>query len=280
VRRFIKGDKNMVSKFASKLVASPDIYIDPSREPNRSIHFVCCHDGFTLNDLVTYNVKHNEGNLESNRDGSSDNISWNCGVEGETDDPYVNALRLRQIKNFLTLTFIAQGTPMLLMGDEVRRTQKGNNNAYCQDNEIGWFDWDLVQKNSELLTFARNIICFTQKLQMFKIEDLLATPEDIDEPHITWHGIELNKPDWSKNSHSLAFTLYHPVARETVHVMVNAFWDTLKFQIPALKEQKWYKVIDTSVEAPNDFCKPGGGQKLDRKVVKVKDRSIMLLMAK
>jgi glycogen operon protein len=280
VRRFIKGDKNMVSKFASKLVASPDIYIDPSREPNRSIHFVCCHDGFTLNDLVTYNVKHNEGNLESNRDGSSDNISWNCGVEGETDDPYVNALRLRQIKNFLTLTFIAQGTPMLLMGDEVRRTQKGNNNAYCQDNEIGWFDWDLVQKNSELLTFARNIIYFTQKLQMFKIEDLLATPEDIDEPHITWHGIELNKPDWSKNSHSLAFTLYHPVARETVHVMVNAFWDTLKFQIPALKEQKWYKVIDTSVEAPNDFCKPGGGQKLDRKVVKVKDRSIMLLMAK
>ncbi len=280
VRRFIKGDKNMVSKFASKLMASPDIYADPDREPNRSIHFVCCHDGFTLNDLVTYNLKHNEGNLENNRDGSNDNISWNCGVEGETDDPYVNALRLRQIKNFLTLTFIAQGTPMLLMGDEVRRTQRGNNNAYCQDNEIGWFDWDLVKKNGELLTFTRDIIAFIQKLEIFKIEDLLATPDDIDEPHITWHGVELNKPDWSKNSHSLAFTLYHPQAKETIHVMVNAYWDTLKFRLPNLKEQKWYKVIDTSAGAPNDFCQPELATSLERGVMKVKDRSIMLLVAR
>ncbi len=280
VRGFIKGDSGMVSKFASKLVASPDVYIDPQREPNRSIHFVCCHDGFTLNDLVTYNLKHNENNKEQNRDGSNNHLSWNCGVEGETNDPYVNALRLRQIKNFLTLTFIAQGTPMLLMGDEVRRTQKGNNNAYCQDNEIGWFDWDLLKENADLLTFTKSLICFTQKLEIFKIDYLLATPEDIDEPHITWHGVELNQPDWSKNSHSIAFTLSHPQANETIFVMVNAYWEMLKFQLPELKNQKWYTVIDTSVKAPHDFCKPGTGKEVNRKVVKVKDRSIMLLMAR
>ncbi len=280
VRKFIKGDKGMVSKFASKIMASPDIYMDPGREPNRSIHFVCCHDGFTLNDLVTYNLKHNEDNLENNRDGSNINFSWNCGVEGETDDPFVKDLRLRQIKNFLVLTFIAQGTPMLLMGDEIRRTQKGNNNAYCQDNEIGWFDWDLVNKNTELLSFTKNIICFTQKKEIFKIEDLLATTEDIEDPHIAWHGVKLNRPDWSKNSHSLAFTLLHPLAKETIHVMVNAYWETLKFQLPELIEQQWYKVVDTSQLSPNDFCKPGTGELITNKSVKVRDRSIMMLMAK
>jgi isoamylase len=280
VRRFVKGDKGMVSKFASKIMASPDIYMDPGREPNRSIHFVCCHDGFTLNDLVTYNLKHNEDNLENNRDGSNNNLSWNCGVEGETDDPYVNDLRLRQIKNFLTLTFIAQGTPMLLMGDEVRRTQKGNNNAYCQDNELGWFDWELVNKNADLLSFTKNIICFTQKKEIFKIEDLLATSEDIDDPHIAWHGVKLNRPDWSKNSHSLAFTLFHPKAKEIIHVMVNAYWEYLNFQIPSIQEQNWYKVVDTSEISPNDFCKPGTGDLINKKSIKVCDRSIIILMAK
>jgi isoamylase len=280
VRRFIKGDKGMVSKFASKIMASPDVFVDPGREPNRSIHFVCCHDGFTLNDLVTYNIKHNEENLESNRDGSNDNLSWNCGVEGETDDPFVNELRLRQIKNFITLTFIAQGTPMLLMGDEVRRTQKGNNNAYCQDNEIGWFDWDLVNKNADLLEFTKSLICFTQKLEIFRIEDLLATSEDIDDPHIAWHGVELDRPDWSKNSRSLGFTLYHPKAGECIHVMVNAYWDTLKFQIPKLVHQNWYKVVDTSAKSPYDFCKPGLGEKINQSALKVMDRSIIVLMAR
>jgi len=280
VRSFVKGDKAMVSKFASKIMASPDIFVDPGREPNRSIHFVCCHDGFTLNDLVTYNVKHNKDNLENNRDGSNNNISWNCGVEGETDDPFVNELRLRQIKNFLVLTFIAQGTPMLLMGDEVRRTQRGNNNAYCQDNELGWFDWSLVEKNADLLRFTKNLICFSQKKAIFKIENILATTEDIDDPHIAWHGTQINKPDWSKDSHSLAFTLFHPQAKETIHVMVNAFWETLKFQLPTLKEQSWYKVVDTSSVSPKDFCKAGEGEVIDRSIMKVRDRSIVVLVAK
>ena len=277
VRKFMKGDKGMVSKFASKIMASPDIYVDPERKPNRSIHFVCCHDGFTLNDLVSYNQKHNEANLENSRDGSNSNFSWNCGVEGATADPYINELRLRQIKNFLTLTFISQGTPMLLMGDEVLRTQKGNNNAYCQDNEVGWFDWDLVTRNSGLLSFVKGLISFTQKYEIFKIEELLATTEDIDEPHIAWHGVELNKPDWSKNSKSLAFSLFHPEANEVIHVMVNAYWKSLKFQIPVLKRKQWHKVVDTSASSPNDFANVGEGEIVNRKFMNVMDRSIIIL---
>lgn len=277
VRKFMKGDQGMVSKFASKIMASPDIFMDPGREPNRSIHFVACHDGFTLNDLVSYNNKHNEANLEDSRDGSNNNMSWNFGVEGETTDPYINALRLRQIKNFLTLTFISQGTPMFLMGDEVRRTQKGNNNVYCQDNEIGWFDWDLVQKNAGLLRFVKGLISFTQGCEIFKIEELLATTEDIDEPHIAWHGVELNKPDWSKNSRTLAFSLFHPEADEVIHVMVNAYWKSLKFQIPELKERHWYKVVDTSASAPDDFIDSGDARSVDRKFVDVMDRSIVII---
>ena len=279
VRRFMKGDKGFVSKFASKIMASPDIFIDPEREPNRSIHFVSCHDGFTLNDLVSYNNKHNEDNLENSRDGSNTNFSWNCGVEGETTDPFINELRLRQIKNFLTLTFISQGTPMLLMGDEVRRSQGGNNNTYCQDNEKGWFNWDLVNKNAGLLDFTKGLIAFTQEREIFKIEDLLASSEDIDEPHIAWHGVELNNPDWSKHSRSLAFTLFYPDANEVIHVMVNAYWKNLKFQIPELKGKSWYKVVDTSASTPKDFSEVGKGEIISKKSIQIKDRSIIVLMA-
>ncbi len=279
VRRFVRGDEGMVSKFASKLMASPDIYHDRSREPNRSIHFVACHDGFTLNDLVSYNVKHNEANGENNRDGTDANFSWNCGTEGPADDPKINALRLRQIKNFLTLTFISQGTPMLLMGDEVRRTQLGNNNAYCQDNEISWFDWELVQKNNDLLRFTRGLIEFTQSLEIFKIENLLAASEDIDEPHITWHGVELNNPDWSEFSHSIAFTLRHPAAEETIHVMVNAFWEPLTFELPNLKGKIWQKVVDTHAAAPFDFSKRWEGELIEGSTIETESRSIIVLMA-
>ncbi len=279
VRRFIKGDKGMVSKFASKIMASPDVFVDPNREPNRSIHFVSCHDGFTLNDLVSYNNKHNENNLENSRDGSNNNFSWNCGVEGETTDPEINDLRLRQIKNLLTLTFISQGTPMLLMGDEVRRTQGGNNNTYCQNNEIGWFDWELVNKNRELLDFVKGLISCTQQKEMFKIEDILASPEDIDEPHIKWHGIKLNEPDWSAGSQSLAFTLIHPEADEIIHVLVNAFHKELSFQLPPLIEKRWCIMVDTAAAAPNDFIKVGEGETIERTSLKVRDRSIIVLMA-
>ena len=144
VRSFMKGDRGTVTRLARRLLGSPDLYGHKEREPEQSINFVTCHDGFTLNDLVSYNDKHNEANGEDNRDGTDFNLSWNCGVEGPTDDPAVERLRNRQVKNFLTLTLLSVGAPLVLMGDEVRRTQRGNNNAYCQDNEISWFDWRVL----------------------------------------------------------------------------------------------------------------------------------------
>ncbi len=276
VRKFVKGDPGMLSKFASRIMGSPDIYTSPNREPNRSIHFVTCHDGFTLNDLVSYNEKHNEDNGEENRDGANDNYSWNCGEEGVTENNEIVKLRTRQIKNFLTLTFLSQGTPMILMGDEVARTQRGNNNAYCQDNELSWFDWSLVEKNKEILKFSREIIHYTQGKQIFRIENLLATPEDIDKPHITWHGTKLNRPDWSKNSHSLAFTLYHPEAGEILHVMVNAFWEPLEFELPKLPKGKKLKLIWNTYE--NSIYEKEG-KIITTKKYKVRERTIVLLEA-
>ena len=156
VRRFIKSDNGTVSRVAARLLGSPDIYAHEDREPEQSINFVTCHDGFTLNDLVSYDRKHNEDNGESNRDGMDDNLSWNCGVEGPTRDPTIESLRLRQIKNCMALTLIAVGTPMLLMGDEVRRTQGGNNNAYGQDNETSWFDWGLFRPERRAASLCEN----------------------------------------------------------------------------------------------------------------------------
>jgi len=228
---------------------------------------------------VSYNSKHNETNLEDSRDGSNSNFSWNCGTEGETSDQYINELRLKQIKNFLTLTFISQGTPMLLMGDEVRRTQRGNNNTYCQNNDVGWFDWDLVDKNRDLLNFVKGMIACTQQKEIFRIEDILASSEDIDEPHITWHGIKLHKPDWSDNSQSLAFTLIHPDAKEIIHVMVNAYHKELSFQLPPLTGKHWFKMVDTAAAAPEDFNFVGKGEEILQSSIDVQDRSIIVLMA-
>ncbi|MBL8056500.1 MAG: glycogen debranching protein GlgX, partial [Anaerolineales bacterium] len=160
VRRFVKSDAGQVGRLAARLTGSRDLYRQPDREPNRSVNFITCHDGFTLNDLVSYNGKHNEANGENNRDGNDANFSWNCGVEGPSADPAVEAMRLRQMKNLLTVLFFSQGTPMLLMGDEVRRTQGGNNNAYCQDNELSWFNWEAVAQQADFLRFTRELIRF------------------------------------------------------------------------------------------------------------------------
>ena len=172
-----------------------------------------CHDGFTLNDLVSYNHKHNEANGENNRDGSDDNLSWNCGAEGPTDDPAIEALRNRQVKNFLALELLAAGTPMLLMGDEVRRTQQGNNNAYCQDSEISWFDWSLLERHADIHRFVKALNAFRQRRDVVAEEGKLSLNQLLQRAQIEWHGVALNRPDWSEHSHSLAFTLRKPAAR-------------------------------------------------------------------
>lgn len=249
MRRFIKGDSTTARTAAIRIAGSADIYLHPDREPNRSIHFVTCHDGFTLNDLVSFNEKHNESNGEDTRDGAISNFSWNCGVEGSSNEPAIEALRVRQIRNFLTSLFMAQGTPMLFMGDEVRRSQQGNNNAYCQDSALNWFDWRLVDKNKDLFDFTSNLIGFTQSLSLFKQEHLLCTMKNLCGcPRIVWHGVQVSCPDWLNDSHTLAFSLIDPSAQEQLHVIFNAYWCPLLFELPPLPDGKnWHRIIDTSL---------------------------------
>jgi glycogen operon protein len=255
VRAFIKGDRGTVSKMASRFFASPDIYGHEEREPEQSINFVTCHDGFTLNDVVSYDKKHNEANKEGNRDGHNHNLSWNCGVEGSTDDPEIERLRRRQMKNFFAVNLLALGVPMLLMGDEVRRTQQGNNNAYCQDNEISWFDWKLVEKHADIRHFVQRLIRFRLNLDVYQEDHGLSLIQLLQQAQIQWHGVKLNQPDWGDALRSLAFSVRG--RRELFHVILNAYWEALEFELslaPNGQEPYWRRVLDTYREPPEDIC--------------------------
>ncbi|MGD8518432.1 MAG: glycogen debranching protein GlgX, partial [Anaerolineae bacterium] len=254
-RRFLRGDPDTVSKMASRFLASPDLFGHEEREPEQSINFVTCHDGFTLNDLVTYNRKHNEANHEGNRDGHDHNYSWNCGVEGPTTDLAIEQLRNRQVKNCLAITLLSLGVPMLLMGDEVRRTQRGNNNAYCQDNEISWFDWSLLEAHADIHRFVKKLVHFRLSLDIFRGGHGLSLTQFLRQAQLQWHGVELRNPDWSYNSHTLAFTVQDRTG--FFHLILNAYWEPLEFEIPSPPEHSpngWRRVIDTSLDAPDDFC--------------------------
>ncbi len=255
VRRFLKGDRGTVSKMAMRLLGSPDIYGHEEREPEQSVNFVACHDGFTLNDLVSYNRKHNEENGEANRDGANENLGWNCGVEGPTDDPAIEQLRARQIRNFLAATLLSLGTPMLLMGDEVRRTQRGNNNAYCQDNEISWLDWNLMRDHADLHRFVKMLLDFRSRRDVAIQNEAFTLNRLLKQAHVRWHGVALDSPDWSEDSHSIAATVRSLRGRFSVHAMLNAYWEPLTFQLPAAGAagRKWLRWIDTSLPAPDDI---------------------------
>jgi len=279
VRRFVKGDNNTAASVANRIMGSPDIYKKPTRNPNHSINFNTCHDGFTLNDLVSYNEKHNDANEEKNRDGSNHNCSWNCGVEGPTDDPKINELRLRQIKNFLTILFVSQGTPMVFMGDEIRRTQMGNNNAYCQDNELSWFNWNEIEKNADLLRFFKSLIHFTQSRPIFSQEKLLASTKESGESSIIWHGTRLGIPDWSETSHCLAFTLHHRESDEHLHILLNAFWKPLAFELPKLETGRtWRRIVNTALPSPKDFCEFVAAPVVNKDTFDASPRSVVVLM--
>jgi isoamylase len=255
VRRFLKGETGSVSRLASRVLGSPDIYGHEEREAEQSINFVTCHDGFTLNDLVSYTEKHNQDNGESNRDGSNDNLSWNCGAEGPTDDPRIETLRNRQVKNFFTLTLLAAGAPMLLMGDEVRRTQRGNNNAYCQDGEISWFDWSLLGRHADIHRFVRTLAAFRQRRDVVAEGTGLSLNQLLDRARIEWHGVALHQPDWSGHSHSLAVTVRSLHARFLMHMMFNAYWEPLTFELPPAPDRRhhWRRCIDTALAPPDDI---------------------------
>jgi glycogen operon protein len=280
VRSFLRGDDGTVSKLAARFLASPDLYAHEEREPEQSINFITCHDGFTLNDLVSYNRKHNEANNEGNRDGHDHNLSWNYGIEGPTDDPEIDQLRNRQIKNFYVVTLLALGVPMLLMGDEVRRTQEGNNNAYCQDNEISWFDWTLLEKHNELFRFVKSLIRFRLGLSIYRYDRGLSLVQLLRQSGLRWHGVKLNWPDWSHHSHSLAFSVQGQ--RGSFHLILNAYWEPLDFQLPPPPPGSlngWRRVIDTALESPEDFCPWNEAPVVEGSTYLAQPRSVVLLVA-
>lgn len=246
LRRFLRGDPGSVSSLAMRLSGSPDLYQSSGRQPYHSINFVTCHDGFTLHDLVRYAVKHNLENGQGNQDGSNENYSWNHGVEGPAVDPDVERVRLRQAKNFLTLLLLADGTPMLLAGDELGRTQGGNNNAYCQDNETSWVDWSPS-------ALAEDLTRFIALLARLRRRSRLIGRASFDQVRFDWHGIRLDEPDWGWDSHTLAMHVHDEIS-EHVYLIANAWRETLRFELPALENARWMGLVDTSRQTPLDFA--------------------------
>jgi glycogen operon protein len=255
VRAFFRGEPGSVARVADRLVGSPEIYGHEEREAEQSVNFVTCHDGFTLNDLVSYDGKHNEANGEDNRDGANDNRSWNCGVEGPTEDPEIDRLRNRQVKNLLTVTLLSLGMPMILMGDEARRSQSGNNNAYCQDNQISWFDWTLVEKHAEVHRFVSLLNARRLLRDVEHERQRLSLNQVIREASKAWHGVKVEQPDWGEHSHSLAFEAELRREGLRIYLILNAYSEPLEFELPPAGEGVawWRRWIDTALESPEDI---------------------------
>jgi glycogen operon protein len=254
LRGFFRGEDDHVGRLADRLLGSPEIYGHKQREAEASVNFVTCHDGFSLNDLVSYDDKHNDANGHDNRDGADDNRSWNCGVEGPTDDPAIERLRNRQVKNFLTVTLLSLGVPMLLMGDEVRRTQHGNNNAYCHDDEWNWFDWRLVEQHADVHRFTRLLVARRLLRDQTAERQRVSLTELLRHATIAWHGVKVLQPDWGPRSHSLALGAEMPRAGLALHFVLNAYWEPLDFDLPSVSvHDGWRRWIDTALDSPDDI---------------------------
>jgi len=272
IRRYWKGDDGVLAEFAYRLTGSPDLYQHLGKAPRASINFVTVHDGFTLNDLVSYNEKHNEANGEENRDGDSHNNSWNCGVEGPTDDVKVNELRERQKRNFLATLFLSEGVPLLNGGDEFSRTQKGNNNTYCQDNELSWFNWQWTPEQQQLLRFTTQLTQFRREHPVFRRPKYFTgrriRGDDVKD--LMWfapHGAEMKAADWQNGFAKCIGVLFsgttsdvrdargEPVRDDTFLLLFNAHYEPLTFIVPGREEIRWETVINTVAEI--GFVKAG-----------------------
>jgi isoamylase len=281
VRRFVKGDPGVTGAIASRLGGSADIYQARGQSPENSINFVTVHDGFTLDDLVSYNDKHNEANGEGNRDGIRENLSWNCGIEGPTRDPEIAALRTRQIKNFVTILMLSRGVPMLLGGDEIRRTQGGNNNAYNQDNATSWFDWTMTDSNRDMLRYVQRMIAFRRAHRALR-RPRFYTGEVNDRglPDITWHGTRLGSPGFADpQARALACTIAGLGGEADLHVMMNMFWEPLDFELPVDPQRAWHVAVDTFAQSPHDIDDQDDSAPLRRSVCTVQGRSIVILVS-
>jgi isoamylase len=290
MRDFWRGQTG-VGSFAQRFTGSSDLYQRDGRRPFASINFITAHDGFTLRDLVSYNEKHNEANGEGNADGTTDNRSWNCGVEGPTDDPAVNELRARQQRNFLATLLLSQGVPMILGGDELGRTQQGNNNAYCQDNELSWFDWSLAESERSLLEFMRRLIEFRARHPVFRRTDFLVGEETMGSgaPDVYWFrpdGRKMTVRNWSQGDTQMLGVFLNgaeirtltangaPVIDDTFLILFNAHHEAVPFTLPAVAYgRRWAHELSTAApeEAPGAVVHPARG------VVTVEPRSLLVL---
>ena len=280
IRRFVRGDKGILPEVATRLAGSSDYYQKYDRHPFNSINFFTCHDGFTLWDLVSYNRKHNENNGEDNRDGYDNNLSWNCGAEGETNKPEVLALRRRQAKNFMAVLMLSQGVPMILAGDEVLRSQGGNNNGWCQDNEIGWFDWRLAEQNQDMLRFTQEMIALRKRHAALKRRQFLG-----GEPvpltgiaDITWYGPELDELDWEDPvAQMLIFTLSAMREDEPhLHIVLNMSDLPRELPLPPLAGVIWRLAVDTHQPSPHDIIPPESQQPHAAPTYLVKSHSVVV----
>lgn len=247
VRKFVKGDQGLTRSMVDCLLGTEIYFSDNKKGETHTIHFITAHDGFTMWDLVSYNNKHNEGNGENNQDGNNANYSYNCGIEGDTDDPEILKERIRKIKNFLCILFLSKGIPMLLMGDERGRSQEGNNNAFCQDNESVWMNWEETARAREIYLFTKNIITYRKKLQLFQSTQGIKNK-------VSWHGVYYNKPDWAYYSRSIACLIERE--EEKFYAVFNNYHEPLDFELPP-SESKWLRIIDTYKESPFDFIEEG-----------------------
>jgi isoamylase len=282
VRSFLRGDEGSLRRFGDRLLGSHEIYRHKEREAEQSVNFVTCHDGFTLNDLVSYDHKHNEANGEDNRDGTDDNRSWSCGVEGPSTDPEIERLRNRQVKNFMTITLLSLGLPMFLMGDEVRRTQHGNNNPYCQDNEWNWFDWSMVSKHADMLRFVKLLIARRLLRDSGPERQRKTLHQLISDGIKGWHGVKLNEPDWSDHSHSVALSVELPKEGLLVHFIFNAYWEHLHFALPQVGGEMrapWRRWIDTFRDSPHDIVKWQAATPIPDDTYQAGPRSVVVLWA-
>jgi glycogen operon protein len=261
----MRGDSGQIADLGWRLTGSADLFSNGGRSAYNSINFVTCHDGFTLCDLVSYRQRHNHANRERNNDGAWENWSWNCGKEGETDDPIVNLMRRRMVKNFLCLLFFSTGTPLLPAGDEVLRTQKGNNNAYCQDNELSWFNWHDVERNADIFEFSRKAIAMTRRYQVLhrkKFFEGCVTPDGVCD--ILWFDHNLRHPAWGNpKKRILCFQLAEGqgggcTSSCTLFFILNSNRRQVKVKLPPLPAGAgWRRVVDTSLLPGDDFLEGG-----------------------
>ncbi|UWE09207.1 glycogen debranching protein GlgX [Actinacidiphila bryophytorum] len=281
MRRFVRGDRGLVGTVATRIGGSHDLFHRTGELATNSINFITCHDGFSMNDLVSYNHRHNEANGEANTDGAAENHSWNCGVEGPSEDPVVEALRMRQIKNLTALLLLSRGVPMLLAGDEFRNTQFGNNNAYCQDSPVSWLDWEQAAKETEIHGFFKAMIEFRKR------HPALRNPQFFSErrnerglPDVTWHGVCLERPGWDDSeARVLSYTLAGFGDAQDLHVILNMYDQALDFELPQVPGHRWARAVDTAGAGGQEYAPPGSEPLVPEYTYHAQGRSVVVLIA-